>query len=94
MRLDYMRAIPYIARMGKTNNSNGKTAGDTKDGKDYERHVCGECAKCTPETAFHTLTVKDRKPTMGRCPEEKYCVLLSQRACREFIAETKPPGSA
>lgn len=49
--------------------------------KEYEKHVCGECKRCTPVTTFHTLTVKDRKPTLGRCPEEEFCVLLSQRAC-------------
>lgn len=80
-----MRAIPYIARMGKTSSNQRNANADTKDSKAYEKHVCGECARCTPETAFHTLTVKDCRPTLGRCPEQKYCVLLSQRACKKFI---------
>ena len=85
-----MRAGLYIVGMGKTSN---KTAtADSKDSKEYEKHVCRECARCTPVTTFHTLTVKDRQPTLGRCPEEKYCVLLSQRACKKFM-ETKLPGS-
>ncbi len=49
--------------------------------KEYEKHLCGECKRCIPVTTFHTLTVKDRNPTLGRCPEQTYCVLLSQRAC-------------
>ena len=79
--------------MGKKNSGYRVVDADTKDNKDYEKHVCRECARCTPVTAFHTLTVKDRQPTLGRCPEEKYCVLLSQLACKKFIA-AKPPGSA
>ena len=56
------------------------TKGDDKD-KEYEKHTCGECKRCTPVTKFSTLTVKDRKPTLGRCPESTCSVLLSQRAC-------------
>lgn len=64
-----------------------------QDSKEYEKYTCGKCARCTPVTAFHTLTVKDRLPTLGRCPEQQSCVLLSQRACKEFSAKTKEPGS-
>ena len=68
--------------MAKNNGYNRSVAAQNsgKD-KEYEKHVCGECKRCTPVTTFHTLTVKDRKPTLGRCPEEEFCVLLSQRAC-------------
>ena len=53
--------------------------------KIWEGHVCGECAKCEPIYKHHTLTVKDRKPTLGKCPEVKNrCVLLSEIACRYF----------
>ena len=58
------------------------TAAQNSGNKEYEKHVCGECKRCTPVTAQHTLTVKDRKPTLGRCPECTCCVLLSQRACK------------
>ena len=75
------------------NNSYNRGAASAQENKEYEKHTCGECAHCTPETAFHTLTVKDRKPTLGRCPEHKHCVLLSQRACPKFGGETKVPGS-
>ena len=78
--------------MGKTNNSYRGTAVGAQDSKEYEKHVCRDCAHCTPVTAFHTLTVKDRQPTLGRCPEEEYYVLLSQHACKKFMA-AKPPGS-
>lgn len=78
--------------MGKTNNSYKAATADKKDSKEYENHVCGECANCTPVTAFHTLTVKNRKPTLGRCQEEEFCVLLSQQACKKF-STTKQPGS-
>ncbi len=56
-------------------------AKDYGKSKEYLKHVCGECKRCTPVTTFHTLTVKDRKPTLGRCPESTCSVLLSQRAC-------------
>jgi len=46
---------------------------------------CGECVHCKPVSAFHTLTVKDRKPTLGVCPfVERRKVLLSEKGCREF----------
>ncbi len=90
MRLDILRAGLYIAGMGKTNNSYRGTAVSAQDSKEYEKHTCGECAHCTPVTAFHTLTVKDRQPTLGRCPEEKFCVLLSQRACKKFSTKQSP----
>ena len=57
------------------------TAAQNSGNKEYEDHVCGECKRCTPVTKFSTLTVKDRKPTLGRCPESTCSVLLSQRAC-------------
>lgn len=78
--LTFARPWLYIADMAK--NYKTTTAGkDDGKSKEYENHVCGECKRCTPVTKFHTLTVKDRKPTLGRCPEHTYCVLLSQRAC-------------
>ena len=54
-----------------------------------EIHLCGECVNCTPIYDFHTLTVKDRKPTMGTCPywTSSRCVLLSQRACKKHYKE-------
>lgn len=63
---------------------NYRTTAAQNSGKDkeYEKHICGECKRCTPVTTFHTLTVKDRRPTLGRCPELTHCVLLSQRACQ------------
>lgn len=45
--------------------------------------TCGMCRLCKPVRKFHTLTVKDRRPTLGRCPYRKYSVLLSQPACKE-----------
>ena len=77
--------------MAKTNTNTN--AANTKDSKEYEKHVCGECGRCTPVTAWHTLTVKDRRPTLGRCPEHTRCVLLSERAGKCFSAR-KTPGSA
>ena len=52
-----------------------------------EQHTCGECAECEPVTKFHTLSVHGRKPTMGSCPYEEFCVLLSQRVCKEHFKE-------
>jgi len=63
------------------NNRTTTVAQNSGKSKEYLNHVCGECKRCTPVTEQHTLTVKDRKPTLGRCPEHKYCVLLSQQAC-------------
>lgn len=90
MRLDFLWAVLYIAGMAKKNNYNRNAA--TQGSKEYQKHTCGECARCTPVMKFHTLTVKDRQPTLGRCPEFTYCVLLSQPAGRCFSA-TEPAGS-
>lgn len=76
--------------MVKKNGCNSTTAANTKDSKEYEKHTCGECRHCTPKTEFHTLTVKDRRPTLGRCPEHRYSVLLSQRACQKFSTRKTP----
>ena len=73
--------------MAKSNYNRSAAAQD--GGKEYEKHVCRECGRCTPLTAFHTLTVKDRQPTLGRCPEFTHCVLLSQRACPKFSRAAK-----
>ena len=65
------------------NNGYNRSVAAQNSGKDkeYEKHVCGECKRCTPVTKFSRLTVKDRKPTLWRCPESTCSVLLSQRAC-------------
>lgn len=54
--------------------------------KKQEPHVCGECANVTEVYDHHTLTVRDRKPTLGTCPFWKgsRCVLLSQKSCINF----------
>jgi len=75
--------LQYIAVMAKNYSTTTAAQNSGKD-KEYEKHVCGECKRCTPVTKFSTLTVKDRKPTLGRCPESTYCVLLSQRACEKI----------
>ena len=48
--------------------------------------MCGDCEHCVPVTRFHTLTVKDKKPTLGTCPywTLSRCVLLSQRGCKHY----------
>ena len=74
--------LHYIAGMAK--NYRTTTAAQNSGNKEYEKHVCGECKRCTPVTTFNTLTVKDRKPTLGRCPESACSVLLSQRACAKI----------
>lgn len=84
--------LHYIAGMAKNYRATTVTKDNGKD-KEYLKHTCGECAHCTPETAFHTLTVKDRRPTLGRCPEKEFCVLLSQRAEQCFCIKTKAPDS-
>ena len=82
MPLVSVSPLHYIAGMARNNGYNRSVAAQNsgKD-KEYEKHVCGECKRCTPITKFNTLTVKDRKPTLGRCPESTCSVLLSQRAC-------------
>ena len=70
--------------MGMAKTKGTKTPVQGIGDKEYLKHVCGECKRCTPVTAQHTLTVKDRKPTLGRCPESTCSVLLSQRACPKF----------
>lgn len=75
--------LHYIAVMAKNYKTTTAAQNSGKD-KEYEKHTCGECKRCTSVTTFHTLTVKDRLPTLGRCPEHTYCVLLSQRACSKI----------
>ena len=72
--------LHYIAGMAKNYRTTTAVQNSGND-KEYLNHVCGECKRCTPVTKFNTLTVKDRKPTLGRCPESTCSVLLSQRAC-------------
>jgi len=74
--------LHYIAGMAKKNKTT--TAAQNSGNKEYEKHVCGECKRCTPVKKFSTLTVKDRRPTLGRCPESTCSVLLSQRACKNI----------
>lgn len=73
--------LHYIAGMAKNYRTTTTAAQNSGKNKEYLKHTCGECKRCTPVTKFSTLTVKDRRPTLGRCPEEEFCVLLSQRAC-------------
>ena len=52
--------------------------------------TCGECAHLTVMTEFHTLTVHGRKPTLGRCPYDTRCRLLSERGCGKWKAPLQP----
>lgn len=64
--------------------------------KIWEGKKCGECGNVTEVTRFHTLTIKDRKPTLGKCPFYKdgvFCVLLSSPACKEHFTP-KTDGNA
>ena len=59
-----------------------------KDKPKPEREIglCGECVNCTPIWLHHTLTVKDRKPTMGECPYvTNRKVLLSEKGCFKWM---------
>ena len=76
--------LHYITGMAKNYRTTTAAKNSGKD-KEYEKHLCGECKRCTPVTKFNTLTVKDRKPTLGRCPESTCSVLLSQRACAKIV---------
>ena len=45
--------------------------------------TCGDCALLEPSTEY--LSVKDRKPLLGRCKGYRYMVLLSEhRNCVMF----------
>jgi len=56
--------------------------------KEEDFGVCGDCVWCSPIMKFHTLTVKDRKPTLGNCPfMERRRVLLSERGCGKFTID-------
>lgn len=63
----------------------GKTSNKEED-KPWEGRFCNDCAECEPYMKWETLTVKDRKPTMGICPHiTNRKVLLSERACKEHF---------
>ena len=51
--------------------------------KKAEVGTCGECANCTIVTKHNTLSIRG-DPTLGRCPKEEYCVLLSQKGCQDW----------
>ena len=55
------------------------------DDKPWEGRFCRECAHCVPYMRFETLTVKDQQPTMGACPHSEFKVLLSDRACINYV---------
>ena len=58
--------------------------------KEEDIGKCGDCSWCSPVTRFHTLTVKDRKPTLGNCPfMERRRVLLSEKGCIEYKLRDK-----
>lgn len=84
LRLAYICLLHYIAGMAKNCRTTTTASKNCGKDKEYEKHTCGECKRCTPVTKFDTLTVKDRKPTLGRCPESTCSVLLSQRACPKY----------
>ena len=52
--------------------------------------TCGECAHLTVMTEFHTLTVHGRKPTLGRCPYDARCRLLSEKGCGKWKGRPLP----
>lgn len=54
-------------------------------------HVCRECAHVTEVTRFETLSVHERRPTLGTCPywTQSRSVLLSQKSCRHFKNKPK-----
>lgn len=55
------------------------------------KRVCRDCAHVEVVTKHNTLTIDGHKPTLGRCPYHtggKYCVLLSQRSCNNFIKKS------
>lgn len=51
-------------------------------------HRCGDCRNAQVVFDFHTLTVKDRLPTLARCPfDGSRKRLLSENACNtHFLA--------
>lgn len=52
---------------------------------DNSQYCCRDCRLCEPTYKQNTLTVKDGRPTLGKCPYETYSVLLSQKACTEHF---------
>lgn len=68
-----------------------KTRNKTEESGEWKSRFCGECSRCEPYMKFETLTVKDRKPTMGTCPEREFKVLLSERACKRFKRKKVSP---
>lgn len=45
-------------------------------------YVCGDCAHLVPD--MEHLSVKERRPILGKCPFSKYLRLLSDRVCEHF----------
>ena len=45
-------------------------------------YVCGDCAHLVPDMEY--LSVKERRPILGKCPFSKYLRLLSDKICEHF----------
>lgn len=46
-------------------------------------YTCGECAHAVPDGRF--LSIRERRPLLGRCPHAAHMVLLSEsRRCEWF----------
>lgn len=44
--------------------------------------TCGDCAHLVPDMGY--LSVKERRPILGRCSFSKYMKLLSENGCENF----------
>ena len=49
---------------------------------DIPTYTCGECSHLTPTDEY--LSVKERRPILGRCPFSKFMKLLSENGCENF----------
>ena len=45
-------------------------------------YVCGDCAHLVPDMEY--LSIKERRPILGRCPYSRFMRLLSDNGCENF----------
>ena len=51
-------------------------------------YYCRDCKNVKEVLDFSTLSIHERKPTLGQCPywTKSRCVILSQKCCANFEA--------
>lgn len=53
---------------------------------DIPEYLCGDCVHLVPSQEY--LSVRGKRPILGRCPFSKYMRLMSDTACDQYKTRT------